>query len=221
MLGEDTDKTNLKEAAMEKYDIKKTHKALYAPSSKDFSIVDVPFMRYIAVDGHGDPNTSASYTEAIEALYSSAYTLKFASKNEQGRDFVVGPLEGLWSAKDMTSFTSRDKDAWDWTMMIAQPAWITPELVAEAVAKVAAKKKKLAGLALLRVLEITEGKSVQILHIGSYDDEAPTLARLHEHFLPENKLDYNGVHHEIYLSDPRRTEAAKLKTILRQPVRPL
>ncbi|MHA7270316.1 GyrI-like domain-containing protein [Arthrobacter sp. HLT1-20] len=203
---------------MDKYDVKKAHKELFAPSAKDFSLVDVPWAQYLAIDGHGNPGTSAAYTEALEALYATAYGVKFASKNGLGRDFVVAPLEGLWWAADMGAFTAGDKDQWDWTMMISQPGWITQDLVAGAVEQAAAKKKALPGLDRLRVMELEEGLCVQILHIGPYDDEAPTLARLHERFMPANGLAFNGKHHEIYLGDPRRAAPEKLKTILRQPV---
>lgn len=207
-----------KETAMDKYDIKKARRELYAPSAKDFVVVDVPELRYLAVDGHGDPNTSAAYVDAVEALFTVAYTLKFASKKALGRDFVVGPLEGLWRADDPRAFVTRDKDAWAWTMMISQPDWITEDMVRTAVAE-AARKKDNPALAGLRLLSVTEGRCVQILHVGSYDDEAPTLDRLHHRYLPDNGLTFNGDHHEIYLSDARRTEPAKLKTILRQPVK--
>jgi hypothetical protein len=205
---------------VEKYDIKKAHKALYAPSSTDFTLVDVPELRYLAVDGHGDPNTAPAYAEAIEALFGVAYTLKFESKNALGRDFVVGPLEALWRAEDMGAFTSRDKDAWDWTAMIVQPDWITAEMVDAAVAKLRSKKP-LPAIEKLRPLTLNEGQSVQILHTGSYDDEGPILDRLHHEYLPAHGLTFNGDHHEIYLSDARRTEPSKLKTVLRQPVKAL
>ncbi|GAA1364098.1 GyrI-like domain-containing protein [Catellatospora chokoriensis] len=210
--------TLTKEAAVDKYDIKKARRELYAPSAKDFVVVDVPEMRYIVVDGRGDPNTSAAYAAAVEALFTTAYTLKFASKKALDRDFVVGPLEGLWRADDPQAFVTRDKQAWAWTMMISQPDWITEDMVRAAVAE-AAKKKDNPALAAVRLIRLAEGRCVQILHIGSYDDEAPTLDRLHHRYLPDHGLTFNGDHHEIYLSDVRRTEAAKLKTILRQPVK--
>jgi hypothetical protein len=203
---------------VEKYDIKVAHKALYRASSKDFSVVEVPELHYLAIDGHGDPNTSREYAEAIEALYPVAYTVKFESKKNLGRDFVVGPLEGLWRADDMTTFTRREKDAWDWTMLISQPIWITEDMVAQAISKVKGKKG-IPGVERLHLLTLTEGMAVQILHIGSYDDEGPTLNRLHHEYMPAHGLTFHGDHHEIYLSDPRRTSASKLKTILRQPVR--
>ncbi|MDI9913940.1 GyrI-like domain-containing protein [Rhodococcus sp. IEGM 1379] len=202
---------------MDKYDCKKAHKELYTPTTKAFVFVDVPELTYIAVDGHGNPNTSPEYADAVEALYAVAYTLKFTSKKTQGRDFVVAPLEGLWRASDMDAFVGGDKDDWAWTMMIAQPDWITGADIEQAHAT-AAGKKNLPALDLLRPVTFTEGRSVQILHIGAYDDEAPTLARLHDEFMPEHGLTFNGDHHEIYLSDARKTVPSKLRTILRQPV---
>ncbi|GAA0637182.1 hypothetical protein GCM10010174_68700 [Kutzneria viridogrisea] len=210
--------TLAKETAVDKYDIKKAHRALYSPPSKEFTVVDVPELRYIAVDGRGDPNTAPAYANAIEALYGVAYTLKFASKKTLGRDFVVGPLEGLWRAEDPTVFVARRKQAWEWTMMISQPDWIAEEMVQAAIDNVARKKDNPA-LGDLRLHTLLEGTCVQILHIGSYEDETPTLDRLHNHYLPDNGLTFNGDHHEIYLSDARRTAPAKLKTILRQPVK--
>ncbi|GHD49524.1 hypothetical protein GCM10008097_22470 [Mycetocola manganoxydans] len=207
-------------ATVDKYDIKTAHKALYAPSAKEFTEVDVPRMRYLAIDGHGDPNTSPEYAAAIEALYPVAYALKFLSKKELGRDLVVAPLEGLWRADDPSVFTTRQKDAWDWTMLISQPDWITDEMVSAAMTTVR-EKKGLAAVERMRLLTLDEGRSVQILHIGSYDDETPTLERLHDEYLPAHGLTLHGDHHEIYLSDARRTEPARLRTVLRQPVRPL
>jgi DNA-binding PadR family transcriptional regulator len=207
-----------KGTTMDKYDIKKAHRGLYSPPSKEFTVVDVPELRYIAVDGRGDPNTSSAYSNAVEALYRVAYTLKFTSKNALGRDFVAGPLEGLWRAEDPTVFLTRSKQAWEWTMMISRPAWITEDMVQTAIENVS-KKKENPALARVRPFTLIEGTCVQILHIGSYDDETPTLDRLHNEYLPENGLTFNGDHHEIYLSDPRRTAPAKLKTVLRQPVK--
>jgi len=204
------------EITMDKYDIKKAHRALYSPSSKDFTLVDVPELRYIAVDGTGDPNTSAEYASAVEALYAVAYALKFASKKT--RDFTVGPLEGLWRADDPSVFTARHKQSWEWTMMISQPDWITDDMVRSAVDAVAEKKVNDA-LDKVRLHTFTEGMCVQILHIGPYDDEGPTLARLHDEWMPAHGLTFNGDHHEIYLNDARRTAPDKLKTVLRQPVR--
>lgn len=202
-------------SAHQTYDIKKERKTLYAPKPGDFEIVDVPEMGFLMIDGSGDPNTSPAYREAVEALYPASYAVRAAAKTKLGRVHTVAPLEGLWSAEDLRVFRSREKSAWDWTMMIVQPDWITPELVDEALA---ARKKQLPALDLIRFEHYAEGRSVQILHVGSYDDEGPTLARLHDEYLPANGLTPTGRHHEIYLSDPRKTEPAKLRTILRQPV---
>lgn len=206
-------------AVMKKIDFRQEMKELYAPSSKEFSVVDVPEMSFLMVDGEGNPNTAKAYSDAIEALYSVSYGLKFASKKELGIDYVVAPLEGLWWADDPSAFTKRAKDEWRWTMMIMQPRWITPEMVEQTLATTKAKKS-LAALALLRFERYAEGKSVQIMYIGSYDEEAPTLLRLHNEYMPGHGLDFNGHHHEIYIGDPRKAEPAKLKTILRQPVKP-
>ncbi|KRC59435.1 hypothetical protein ASE14_16015 [Agromyces sp. Root81] len=203
---------------MEKFDAKRAHRELYAPPT-EFVFVDVPEILYLAVDGHGDPNTAPEYAAALEALYAVAYTIKFASKGA-GRDFVVGPLEGLWRADDETAFTSRRKEEWSWTLMLAQPDWVTPAEVEAAIATVGAKKS-LPSLGLVKPLRYAEGRSVQILHRGPYDDEAPTLARLHDEFIPDHGLAFNGDHHEIYLTDARRTAPDKLRTVLRQPVRPV
>lgn len=202
---------------MDKYDVKKARKQLYGPSAKDFTVVEVPELRYLAIDGKGDPNTSTAYAQAVEALYGVAYTVKFASKKTLGRDFVVAPLEGLWRADDPAVFLTRAKQLWAWTMMIGQPDWITEDMVGSAITDVARKKRLPDGA---RLHTLVEGTCVQILHLGSYDDETPTLDRLHNQYLPEHGLTFNGDHHEIYLSDPRRTPPAKLKTILRQPVKP-
>jgi hypothetical protein len=173
------------------------------------------------VDGHGDPNKVPEYQDAVEALYAVAYRLKFLSKKELGQDYVVPPLEGLWWAANMATFTNRrDKDAWDWTMMIMQPQWTLPEMVREAVTEVA-KKGERPALAKLRLESYAEGLSVQILHLGAYEDEGPTLQRMHHEFIPQHGYEMSGKHHEIYLSDPRRTTPDKLKTVLRQPVREL
>lgn len=208
--------SRLKVNRMQTYDIKKARKDLYAPKPGDFEIVDVPDMGFLMIDGHGDPNTSAAYREAVEALYATSYAVRAVAKTRLERMHTVAPLEGLWSAADPAAFRTRDKSAWDWTMMISQPDWITPELVDEALA--GAQKKKLPALSFVRFERYTEGRSVQILHVGSYDDEGATLERLHDEFLPANGLAPTGRHHEVYLSDARKTEPAKLKTILRQPV---
>jgi hypothetical protein len=203
---------------MSKTDFKKELKHLYQPSAREFVVVDVPPMKFLMVDGHGDPNTAQEYKDAVEALYAVAYKLKFMSKKEQGMDYVVPPLEGLWWAEDMETFTTqRDKSAWDWTMMIMQPEWITQEMVEEVVRQVG-KKKDLPALPKLRLETYHEGLAVQIMHIGSYDEEGPTIARMHA-FIDEKGYEPAGKHHEIYLGDPRKVAPEKLKTVLRQPIR--
>jgi hypothetical protein len=201
-----------------KVDFKKELKHLYRPSAKNFEVVDVPPMNFLMIDGHGDPNVAQSYVDAVEALYAVAYKMKFMSKKATGQDYVVPPLEGLWWAEDMDTFTvSRDKSAWDWTMMIMTPDWVSRSVFAEAI-EVIEKSKDLPALEKIRLEVFREGLSVQILHVGSYDDEGPTISTLHQEFMPEKGLKENGKHHEIYLSDPRRVAPEKLKTILRQPV---
>ena len=179
------------------FDLKKEFRQLYAPKQQ-FAVVDVPAFTYLMVDGHGDPNTAPAYREAVESLYRASYSARKAA----GQKHVVAPLEGLWWADDLGVFTARDKGAWQWTMMIAQPDFVTAEMVPDGV----------------RFERFDEGRCVQILHVGSYDDETPVLAELHNEWLPAHGLTERGKHHEIYLSDPRKTEPAKLKTILRQPV---
>jgi hypothetical protein len=202
-----------------KVDFKKEFKHLYQPSAKVFELVEVPPMNFLMIDGKGDPNTAQSYTDAVEALYAVAYKVKFANKKETGRDYVVPPLGGLWWAEDMDTFTvSQDKSAWDWTMMIMTPDWVTRPMFTKAVEAVQ-KSKDLPALEKIRLEPYHEGLSVQILHIGSYDDEGPTISRLHHEYMPQNGLQENGKHHEIYLSDPRKVSPEKLKTVLRQPVK--
>ncbi len=205
---------------MEKIDFKKHFKELYAPPKGKFTPVEVPPLQYLMIDGIGDPDKAQSYTQAVEALFSIAYTLKFMSKNDPGKDYAVPPLEGLWWADDMAAFVAGKRDEWRWTMMILQPDWITQGMVDTAIAK-AASKKSLPALPLLRLETLEEGKCLQIMHIGSYAEEAPVLHALHHEVMPGAGMAFNGKHHEIYLSDPRKTAPAKLKTILRQPVRPI
>ena len=202
---------------MTKTDFKKEWKYLYQPSKTEFQVVEVPDMAFYKVDGHGTPGVVPEYTAAIEALYAMSYKTKFLSKKLE-KDYVVPPLEGLWWADDMATFTTaRDKSQWHWTMMIMTPDWITEEMVAESRTEVS-KKKDLPSLAKLRWEVYQEGLCVQILHLGSYDDEGPVLARMHGEWMLEHGYTFNGLHHEIYLSDPRRVEPEKLKTILRQPI---
>lgn len=203
-------------------DPKKTIDA-YRAKRGEFRVLDVPPLQYLMIDGSGDPNTAPAYAEAVSALFPLAYTLKFASRTELGIDTVVMPLEGLWHADDMESFTSRrDKSAWEWTLLLLVGDHVTRPMFADAVETVArkAEKKKepLPALSGVRLETLAEGRCVQTLHVGPFDDEGPVLDELHHRFIPENGLRMTGRHHEIYLSDLRRTDPAKLRTILRQPV---
>jgi hypothetical protein len=207
-----------RESPVDKVDFKKTLKHLYIPSAKEFTVVEVPELSFLMIDGQGDPGHAESYINAVAWLYAVSYPVKFASKNELGRDYTVPPLEGLWYADDISVFASGDRDAWKWTMMIMQPDWITSDVIAKGIEM--ASRKLGEPPESLRHEAFAEGLSVQILHIGPYADEAPTIARLHNEFLPQRDLVENGNHHEIYLGDPRRVAPEKLKTVLRQPVRP-
>jgi hypothetical protein len=200
-----------------KTDFKKTLDSYQATRGK-FRLIDVPKLQYLMVDGEGDPNTSAAYSEAIAALYPVAYKLKFASKTD-GKDYVVPPLEGLWWARDMESFTAtRDKSLWQWTLMLLTPDWITQEMFMDIKAKIAQKDAPV-DLGKVRLEFLEEGLCVQTLHLGSFDGEAPTLAKMHGEFIPQNGLEMAKKHHEIYFSDFRKVAPDKLRTILRQPVR--
>jgi hypothetical protein len=201
----------------DKTDFKRTLDAYRAHRGR-FRIVDVPDMQYLMVDGHGDPNTSPAFTAAVEALYPVAYKLKFASRRDLGRDYVVPPLEGLWWADDMDSFTTaRDKSRWDWTLMLMVPDWIDRTRFTTAVEQTRAKHHP-ARLDDVRLQSLSEGRCVQTLHVGSFDDEAGVLATLHHEFVPGQGLHLTGRHHEIYLSDFRKVAPDKRRTILRQPV---
>ena len=202
---------------MGKIDLKKELRALYQPSAQTFQRVTVPSMQFLMVDGHGDPNSAREYKEALETLFPVAYKLKFLSKKELEKDFVVMPLEGLWWSEDMESFVSRAKDSWDWTMMILQPEWITQAMFDAALEQL--EGKALPSAKRIRMERYDEGEAVQIMHIGPYDDEGPVLKELHETYIPQNGLKMEGKHHEIYLSDPRRVAPEKLRTVLRQPIR--
>jgi len=199
-----------------KLDFKKQLKHLYNPSSKQVTVEDVPEMNFLMIDGEGDPNTSEAYQDAIETLFGVSYALKFAIKRgESGIDFAVMPLEGLWWVEDMTQFSMENKDAWKWIAMIMQPAYVTQQLLEEAVKQVE-KKKGLPSLSDMRFETFHEGTAAQIMYFGPYSEEALTIDKIHG-FIRDQGYRLRGKHHEIYLSDPRRTAPHKLKTIIRQP----
>jgi hypothetical protein len=201
---------------MKKIDLKKELKHLYSASAKEAVIVEVPKMNFLVVDGQGDPNTAQEYRDAMEALYAVSYTLKFMIKRGEEVDYVVMPLEGVWWTEDMTKFTMESKDAWKWTSMIMQPDYVTEELVQRALEQVR-EKKDLPALSVMRFEGVHEGLSAQIMHIGPYSAEGPTIERLHN-FIREKRYELRGKHHEIYLGDPRRSKPEKMKTVIRQPI---
>lgn len=202
---------------MKKLDLKKDYVNLYKASVKKIEFITVPKLKYLMVDGHGDPNNSNIFQNAVTALYSVAYTLKFMfKKGPQQIDYGVMPLEGLWWADDMTNFSSTDKTNWKWTLMILQPDFITESAFAEAKVMVA-KKKDVTMLKDLRLEEMEEGMCAHILYIGPYADETQTIINLHN-FIEKAGYKLTGKHREIYLNDMRRTAPEKLKTIIRQPV---
>ena len=202
---------------MAKIDFKKELKQLYNPSAREVTAVDVPAMNFLMIDGEGDPNTSPQYKAAVEALFSVSYALKFMIKKEKGVDYGVMPLEGLWWVDDMTKFSVERKDEWKWRSMIMQPKYVTADYVNVAIDSTR-KKKNLLALSKLRFESFHEGAAVQIMHIGPYSAEGPNIAKMHA-FIRSSGHTLSGKHHEIYLNDPRKTESAKLKTILRQPMK--
>ena len=193
-----------------------THEELYRARRGHPELVDVPAATFLAIDGYGDPNTSPDYAAVIQALYSAAYTIKFALKKQTGRNERVAPLEGLWWGAEEQDFASATKDTWSWTMMIRLPDQLPHDLIAESVAAVAAKKPDLP-IGRLRIEEFAEGRAAQGLHMGPYAEEQPTIAALHA-FIAEHGYVRRGKHHEIYLGDPRRSAPEKLKKLIRQPV---
>jgi len=201
---------------MRKVDLKKERKHLYKPSIKKIEIVDVPKMNFLMIDGQGDPNKTREFQEAVEALFSLSYTAKFmVKKGEQAVDYSVMPLEGLWWTDDMAAFSTERKGEWKWTVMIMQPEYVTDELLEKAIDRVK-KKKKLAALSKLRFESYHEGPAAQIMHIGPFSEEGPTIEKIHR-FINENGYELAGRHHEIYLSDFRKAAPKKLKTVIRQP----
>jgi len=204
-------------AAAEKVDFRKSRPDLFSAPKDSWQTVDLPPIRYLMADGQGAPYAPA-YQNAVEVLYSTAYPLKFLSKTKLGRDYVVPPLEGLWWSNDLDAFTQGRRDEWRWTMMIMLPDWLTDAQIAQGFAAARAKRPD-NDFSRARSDVLHEGLSLQRLHIGSYADEAPILAALHDAVMPGQGLGFNGHHHEIYLGDPRRTVPERLRTILRQPVR--
>jgi hypothetical protein len=204
-------------SSLEKLDYKRELKELYGLRAGGPVIVDVPKLSFLMVDGTGDPNTSPSYVDAVEALFAVSYRVKFAVKRGgEGIDYKVMPLEGLWWAEDLSKFSLEDKSSWSWTAMIMQPDVVTDELVRRSILE-ASTKKPLPTAAKLRFVRFEEGLAAQVLHKGPYAAEEPTIERLHA-FIVEAGHRLRGKHHEIYLSDPSRVDPARLRTIIRQPI---
>lgn len=207
---------------MAKIDYKKEYKQLYSASKTKPSWVEVPKLNYLMINGEGDPNTSNEYKDAMEALFPVSFKVKFISKQEESRDYVVMPLEGLWWVEDMEDFSIEDKNSWKWTAMILQPDFITKSMIKKAMDEVREKKNP-AALSKIQFKSLEEGLSAQIMHIGPYSEEGTAVEKLHN-FIKEEGYDFEGnencmKHHEIYLSDMRRTKVEKLRTIIRQPVK--
>jgi hypothetical protein len=202
---------------MVKYDFKKEKKDLYYPSDKQVSVVDVPRMNFLMVDGKGDPNISPEYKNAMEALFPVSFKAKFLSKKENNQDYVVMPLEGLWWVEDMNNFSIEDKGSWKWTAMIMQPEFINKGLIKKAMEEVETKKNP-ESLSKVKFEKFSERLSAQIMHLGPYGAaEAPTVEKLHD-FIEKSGYKIRDKHHEIYISDVRRTKPERLKTVIRQPI---
>lgn len=203
----------------DKIDLKRALKSYFSAPKSGWEEITQPAYNYLMVDGKGSPGDSAEYAGALGVLYPAAYGTKFFSKLDLGRDYAVPPLEGLWWADDPAAFTMPSRrDEWRWTMLVMLPHWIAADHVAAAT-KAQAKKKPELDFSKVRMEVLEEGLCLQRLHLGSYADEAPVLAQLHDEVMPQSGLTFTGHHHEIYLSDPRRTAPEKLKTVLRQPVK--
>ena len=199
-------------------DLRRELSALYS-AKRAPALVDVPDLPFLMIDGQGDPNTAPAYAEAVQALYSVAYSIRFSLKRAaEPVDAPVMPLEGLWWTPDMAAFTTEDKSRWNWTMMIVVPEQVTAHVVDDARAA-AGRKHASAAIGRVRLERFAEGRCAQVLHVGPYSAEGPTVAALHA-FIAANGWTLTGRHHEIYLGDPRRSAPDRLRTIVRQPVAP-
>jgi hypothetical protein len=201
---------------MDKLDVRKTHKEIYV-ARREPSLVDVPALKALAVEGEGDPDSSPRFAKATAALYSVAYTLKYAMKKADGRDWAVMPLEGDWYCDDMASFSMDRKEDWKWVLYIVQPDFVTADDFSRAVEAAAAKEANPA-LGGLSLVTLPAHRAAHVLHVGPYEAEPPTIAKLHE-YIKEEGFALSGRHREVYLGDPRRTAPERLKTIIRQPLR--
>ncbi|MFX1390714.1 MAG: GyrI-like domain-containing protein [Promethearchaeota archaeon] len=202
-----------------KIDFKKEQKELYYPSLKEPVVIEVPEMQFLMINGKGSPGDAQEYLDALAVLYPVAFKTKFLSK-AKGKDYVVPPLESLWWADNMNDFTKGNRNEWKWTMMIRQPDWISKEMIKEAI-KITKENKPDLPKAIneLRFEKYDEGRAAQIMHLGPYSEEGPTIQKVHK-LIEEQGGSFNGhkrKHHEIYLSDPRRSKPENMKTVIRQP----
>ena len=202
---------------MSKLDYKKQYPQYYRPKKKP-GIIEIPEMNYFMIDGMGDPNTSKKYQAAVECLYAVSYTLKMkiVKKNNPEDDYVVPPLEGLWYMDKMEDWSMDNKEDWLWTMMIRIPDFVSEELIKRSI-EITKETKDPVALPKLYYKKYTESTVVQIMYLGAYADEGPTIKMMHNHAEGEGYR-LNGKHHEIYLGDPRKVAAEKLKTVIRQPI---
>ncbi len=205
---------------MKKINHAKEFSYLYKQPKNKINLVDVPPLKFLVIDGIGDPNNNPDYSEALSALYSTAYKLKFAiKKGPLAVDYKVMPLEGLWWAEDMALFNLENKSNWLWRMMIMQPEYISEDLYKTIIASVK-QKKELSKLDDVRFETYQEGLCMQIFHLGPYGEgERETINKLHTHIESEG-YQRVGKHHEIYFNSPLRTAPENLKTIIRQPIKP-
>lgn len=201
---------------MASIDLKRIHKDQYTARVEAPTLVDVPERPFLMIDGEGTPGVAPAYVAAVEALYPLAYGIRAAIKKATGDGYTVLPLEGLWWADDMEVFRADRKDEWKWTLMIGLPDVATAEMAEVVLPEVTRKKNLVAGNN-VRFERFAEGKCAQVMHIGPYSAEEPTIDLLHE-FIASSDLKLRGLHHEIYLGDPRKAAPEKLKTIIRQPV---
>lgn len=194
-----------------KLDLKKQQKEAFNVKENEYKKVICPKSYYIGLDGKGDPNNNEEYQNIVGALYKMAYSIKMDYKKKD-LDFVVMPLSGLWWSEDLKDFIEGAKDKWIWTMMIQVPEFITKEIVEEMKNKL---KNESSYIDDIKFIEAEETEAFETLYIGAYKDEGDTIKKLHE-TIRESGYKLSGKHEEIYLSDPRRVEESKLKTIIRQ-----
>jgi len=197
-------------------DLKKLYRDQYTATVGEPALIEVPERPFLMIDGEGTPGVAPEYLAAVESLYPLAFGIRAAIKRETGDGYTVLPLEGLWWADDMTAYRANRKEEWKWTLMIGLPDVATADMAARVLPEVS-RKRKLSVAADVRFELFHEGRCAQVMHIGPYSTEEPTIDLFHQ-FIADQGLSRRGLHHEIYLGDPRKADPAKLKTIIRQPV---